>query len=64
MKKLKFIGKAKITSLGQVTLPKEARLDIKVKEGDEIYWYLVNGQLIATSELMNFKELKKKLKMR
>ena len=63
-KRIKFIGKAKITSLGQITVPKEAREDIHVKEGDELYWYSVNGQLIATAELMSLKELKKRLKTR
>ena len=62
MKKPKFIGKAKITSLGQITVPKEARQDINVKEGDELYWYLVNDQLVATAELMSLDELKKRLK--
>ncbi len=61
-KKVKFIGKAKITSLGQITVPKEARKDIDVKEGDELYWYVVNGQLVGTNELMSLKELKKRLK--
>ena len=61
-KKVKFIGKAKITSLGQITVPKEARKDIDVKEGDELYWYVVNGQLGGTNELMSLKELKKRLK--
>ena len=64
MKQIKFIGKAKITSLGQITVPKEARQDINVKEGDELYWYVVNGQLIAANELMSLKQIKKRLKIR
>lgn len=58
---IKFIGNAKITSLGQITVPKEARQEIKVREGDELYWYSVNGVLVATKELMSLKELKKKV---
>tara|TARA_Y100000294_G_C8497535_1_gene313410 strand:+ start:262 stop:456 length:195 start_codon:yes stop_codon:yes gene_type:complete len=61
---IKFIGKAKITSLGQITVPKEAREDINVKEGDELFWYVINGQLVATSELMSLKELKKRLRIK
>ena len=61
---IKFIGKAKITSLGQITVPKEAREDIDVEEGDELYWYVVNGQLVASSELMSLKDLKKRLRVK
>ncbi len=64
MVEIKFIGKAKITSLGQITVPKEAREDINVKEGDELFWYVVNGQLIATNELMSLDDMKKKLGLR
>lgn len=64
MHPIKFIGKAKITSLGQITVPKEARKNIKVKEGDELFWYIVNCQLVATNELMSLDDLKKRLKLK
>ena len=53
----KFIGKAKITRSGQVTLPKEARQDLKIGADSEIFWYELNGAMILVKELLNQKEL-------
>ena len=53
----KFIGKAKLTKQGQLTLPKEARKDLKIDAKSEVYWYEFNGILILVKELVNPKEL-------
>ena len=53
----KFIGKARITKSGQVTLPKEAREDLKIGENSEIYWYELNDVMIMTKNLANEKEI-------
>jgi len=57
MKKPKFIGKAKLTRQGQVTLPNEARQDLGIEVNSEIYWYEVGDKLIAVKELVNPKDL-------
>ncbi|MBI2646947.1 AbrB/MazE/SpoVT family DNA-binding domain-containing protein [Candidatus Woesearchaeota archaeon] len=54
---VKFIGKAKLTSQGQLTLPQEARRDLKLDEKSEVYWYEFNDILILVKELVNPKEL-------
>lgn len=64
MKKTKFIGKAKLTKQGQVTLPNEARDDLGIKLDSEIYWYEVDDFLIVTKELFNHEDLENKLKKR
>lgn len=53
----KFIGKAKLTKQGQLTLPQEARHDLKIDEKSEVYWYELNDFLILVKELVNPKEL-------
>ena len=53
----KFIGKAKLTKQGQLTLPQEARRDLKIDAKSEVYWYEFNGILILVKELVNPKEL-------
>lgn len=53
----KFIGKAKITKQGQLTLPQEARQDLKIGVKSEVYWYEFNDILIVVKELVNPKEL-------
>lgn len=58
----KFIGKAKLTKQGQVTLPNEARQDLGIKTNSEIYWYELGDNLIAVKELVNPKDLDVKLK--
>ena len=62
MAKSKFIGKVKITKQGQVTLPLEARKEIGIDVEDEVYWYELDGVLIVTKELMNQKDLDKKVR--
>ena len=54
----KFIGKAKLTKQGQVTLPRAARIALNIEEESEIYWYQVNNTLIAVKELVAPKDLK------
>jgi bifunctional DNA-binding transcriptional regulator/antitoxin component of YhaV-PrlF toxin-antitoxin module len=56
-KEVKFIGKAKITTQGQVTLPYEGRQDLGIDLESEVYWYEVNNCLIVVKELVNQKEL-------
>jgi len=60
--KTKFIGKARITKQGQVTLPLEARKDLALPEHAEIFWYLVDDHLIVTRDLLSIHELEKKLR--
>ena len=60
----KFIAKVKLTSQGQLTLPREARESLSIGEESELYWYEVDGYLVLTTELDNPKELLRKLKKR
>lgn len=53
----KFVGKAKLTSQGQVTLPNEARQDLSIGANSDIYWYELGDNLIAVKELVNPKDL-------
>ena len=53
----KFIGKAKLTKQGQLTLPQEARKDLKIDAKSEVYWYEFNEILILVKDLVNPKEL-------
>jgi len=53
----KFIGKAKLTKQGQVTLPNEARQDLDIEVNSEIYWYVLGNKLVAVKELVNPKDL-------
>ena len=53
----KFIGKAKLTKQGQITLPQEGRQDLKVDAKSELYWYEFNNILVLVKELVNPKEL-------
>ena len=57
MKTPKFIGKAKLTKQGQLTLPLEARKDLDISLESEVYWYEIDNCLIVTKELVNQKEL-------
>jgi len=56
-KKPKFIGKAKVTKQGQVTLPFEARKDLDIPLESEVYWYEIDGCLIVVKDLVNQKDL-------
>ena len=58
---VKFVGRAKMTKQGQVTLPNEARQDLSISSTSEIYWYEVNDYLIATTKLLSVEEVQKKL---
>ena len=53
----KFIGKAKLTKQGQLTLPQEARKDLKIPTNAELYWYEFNNILVLVKDLVNPKEL-------
>jgi|ETNmetMinimDraft_2_1059921.scaffolds.fasta_scaffold01154_2 hypothetical protein len=54
----KFMGKAKLTKQGQVTLPREARRALNIEEESEIFWYQVKNTLIAVKDLVATKDLK------
>ncbi len=54
---IKFIGKAKITKQGQVTLPFEAREELKLDLNSEVYWYLVDDHLVVVKDLVSMEEL-------
>ena len=49
----KFIGKAKLTRQGQLTLPQEGRQDLKIDANSDVFWYEFNDNLILTKELVN-----------
>ena len=53
----KFIGKAKLTKQGQLTLPHEAREDLKISAESDVFWYEFNDILILVKDLVNPKEL-------
>ncbi|MEK6942712.1 MAG: AbrB/MazE/SpoVT family DNA-binding domain-containing protein [Nanoarchaeota archaeon] len=53
----RFIGKSKLTSTGQLTLPKEARDGIKVSEGSDAYWYSIGDVLVLVKDVLNPKDL-------
>lgn len=53
----KFIGKAKITKQGQITLPFEARQDLGIPLESELYWYELNDCLVLVKSLVNQKEI-------
>ena len=53
----KFIGKARVTKQGQLTLPQEARQDLKIDPKSEVYWYEFDNVLILVKELISPKEL-------
>jgi len=54
---VKFIGKAKITKQGQVTLPFEAREELKLDLNSEVFWYLVDDHLVVVKDLVSTEEL-------
>jgi bifunctional DNA-binding transcriptional regulator/antitoxin component of YhaV-PrlF toxin-antitoxin module len=58
---VKFVGKAKITKTGQVTLPNEARVNLSLNSSSEIFWYETNDFLIATKKLLSEEDVEKKL---
>ncbi|MBS3105764.1 AbrB/MazE/SpoVT family DNA-binding domain-containing protein [Candidatus Woesearchaeota archaeon] len=53
----KFIGKARLTKQGQLTLPKEGRQDLKIDSKSEVYWYRLNNALVLVKDIINPKEL-------
>ena len=53
----KFIGKSKLTRQGQLTLPKDARRDLKIDTKSEVYWYEFNEILVLVKDLVNPKDL-------
>ena len=53
----KFVGKAKLTRQGQLTLPQEARKDLKIDAESDVYWYEFNDILVLVKDLVNPKEL-------
>jgi len=60
--KVQFVGKAKLTKQGQLTLPFEARQDLKIDADNELYWYLVDDHLVVVKDLLNPKDLELMLK--
>ena len=57
--KIQFVGKAKLTKQGQLTLPFEARQDLKIETDNELYWYLVDDHLVVVKELLSTKDLER-----
>ena len=62
MREAKFIGKAKLTKQGQVTLPNEARKDLGIEVDSDIYWYELGKTLIVVKELVSPNDLGVELK--
>lgn len=61
---IKFIGKAKLTKQGQLTLPYEAREELKIIADSELYWYQVDDHLVVVKELLSEKDLENLLTKR
>jgi len=61
---VKFVGKAKLTKQGQVTLPFEAREDLNIRPDEDVYWYMVDGHLVVVKDLVSIEELEKLIKKR
>ena len=57
MNEAKFIGKAKLTKQGQLTLPQEARQDLKISAESDVYWYELNDMLILSKDVFNPSEI-------
>ncbi|MBI2658764.1 hypothetical protein HYX05_01515 [Candidatus Woesearchaeota archaeon] len=53
----KFIGKAKLTKQGQLTLPQEGRKELKIDLKSEVYWYKLNNALVLVKDIVSPKEL-------
>jgi len=53
----KFIGKAKLTKQGQLTLPQEARKDLKIDAESEVYWYEIDGALVLVKDIVNPRDI-------
>lgn len=53
----KFIGKARLTSQGQLTVPIEARKDLNIDNDAKVYWYEVGEFLVLTTKLVSINEL-------
>ena len=53
----KFIGKTKLTKQGQLTLPQEARKDLKIDSKSDVYWYEFNDVLVLVKEIVNPKDI-------
>ena len=60
----KFVGKARITKQGQVTMPFEARKELELNSDNEIYWYLVDNYLVVVKDLMSVDDLIKTINKR
>ena len=60
----KFVGKARITKQGQVTMPFEARNELQLNSDNEIYWYLVDNYLVVVKDLMSVDDLLKTINKR
>ena len=54
---IKFIGKAKITTQGQITLPSEAREELKLDLNSEVFWYLVDDHFVVVKDLVSVEDL-------
>jgi len=59
---IKFIGKAKITKQGQITLPIEARDELKLGLNSEIFWYQVDDHLVVVKNLVSIEDLSNMIK--
>lgn len=53
----KFIGKAKLTKQGQLTLPQEGRQDLNIGLESDVYWYEFNDVLVLVKNLLNPNEI-------
>ena len=57
----KFVGKSKLTSQGQLTLPQKARKDLKIEPNADLFWYELNDVVVLLKELVNPKDIENML---
>ena len=59
------MAKSKLTSKGQITIPKEIRDYLEVKAGDEVYFYINNiGRVVLRAKTGDITDLRGILKDR
>lgn len=46
-----------LSSKGQITLPKELREELNLRPGDQMYYTVVEGQIVITPKNVDFSDL-------
>lgn len=55
MKKNELLATAKLTSKGQITIPKKVRTELKLEEGDSLLFYLDENKNIKIANMKDCK---------